>query len=354
MGSRHHNRPQAYTFPMTSSSNLSPPHPGLPSRTSILVAAARAFGSREPDESVRNPDLLVRHLIGPAELALISDHPLSKMLEQDYLEASQNTATVTLAWFMLLRTRFIDDALNRAVHNGATQIVILGAGFDTRAYRFLDLLKRCSVIEVDSASTQEYKKRRVQVSLGSVPNNLTYASCNFGSDNIADVLRQAGYREDQKTFYILEGVCMYVPEHGVRETLRLVSSLSASGSSIVLDYPNRVGLEIMMKSAQSITTLAASWGEPWIFGVPQTNGTEFFRELGFDPGVPLSVNNPELLKRYTMSQTGKVYGADVFQKLRDEQQARVRAGQSPESTDLTDAEKAAATKGIFWLAELTV
>jgi hypothetical protein len=47
---------------------------GLPSRTAILVAAARAFGSREPDESVRNPDLLADSLIGPAELALISDH----------------------------------------------------------------------------------------------------------------------------------------------------------------------------------------------------------------------------------------------------------------------------------------
>ena len=339
---------------MTSSSNASPPNSGLPSRTSILVAAARAFGSREPDDSVRNPDLLVRHLIGPAELALISDHPLSNMLEQDYLDAIQNPAIVTLAWFMLLRTRFIDGALERAVNNGATQIVILGAGFDTRAYRFQELLRHCSIIEVDSASTQEYKRRRVQVALGNVPSNLTYASCDFGSDNLADVLRRAGYRQDQKTFYVFEGVCMYVPENGVRETLRAVASLSAPGSSLVLDYPNRLGLQIMMKSAQSFTTLAAGWGEPWIFGVPETDGTEFFRELGFDPGVPLSVNNPELIKRYTTSQTGKVYGAEVFQKLRDEQQARVQAGNSPQPTDLTDAEKAAATTGIYWLAELEV
>jgi O-methyltransferase involved in polyketide biosynthesis len=104
------------------------PYPGLPSRTSILVAAARAFGSRDPDAGVRNPDFLADTLIGPDELALISDHPLSTVLTQDYAEASQNPAVVMLASLMILRTRLIDIALKRAIEDGATQIVILGGG----------------------------------------------------------------------------------------------------------------------------------------------------------------------------------------------------------------------------------
>jgi len=60
---------------------------GLPSRTSILTAAARAFGSREPDASVRNPDWVADRLIGPAELALIADHPISTALDRDFQEA---------------------------------------------------------------------------------------------------------------------------------------------------------------------------------------------------------------------------------------------------------------------------
>src|SRR5215475_502318 len=121
----------------------------LPSRSSILVAAARAFGSRDPDPSVRNPDLLADKLIGPDELELIRDHPLSKGLEQDYAEGSQNPRIVVFVGLMLLRTRFIDEALSRAVANGARQIVILGAGFDSRAYRFRNQLKGCKIIEVD-------------------------------------------------------------------------------------------------------------------------------------------------------------------------------------------------------------
>jgi hypothetical protein len=57
---------------------------GLPSRTSILTAAARAFGSREPDASVRNPDWAADRLISPAELALIAEHPISKALDQNF------------------------------------------------------------------------------------------------------------------------------------------------------------------------------------------------------------------------------------------------------------------------------
>ena len=136
---------------------------GLPSRTSILTAAARAFGSREPDASVRNPDWVAERLVGQAELALIADHPISTALDRDFEDAIHDPDVFGLAWLMLVRTRFIDERMERAVRGGATQVVILGAGFDTRAHRFTDLLKDVAVIEVDYGSTQEYNgtsKRR--------------------------------------------------------------------------------------------------------------------------------------------------------------------------------------------------
>src|SRR5215470_174950 len=135
---------------------------GLPSRTSILTAAARAFGSREPDVSVRNPDWVAEQLIGAAELALIAEHPISNALAQDFQDAIYDPDVFGFAWLMLVRTRFIDERMERALRSGATQLVILGAGFDTRAHRFSELLKDVAVIEVDYGATQDYKKRRVQ------------------------------------------------------------------------------------------------------------------------------------------------------------------------------------------------
>ena len=182
-----------------------------------------------------------------------------------------NPAIVMFAGLMILRTRFIDDALKRAIENGATQIVILGAGFDSRAYRFRDLLKHVEVIEVDARPTQEYKKRRIQDTLGEHPPNLTYVSIDFARENIGEALKSAGFRQDTKTFYIWEGVSMYLTEKSVRDTLQMVASHSAPGTSIVLDYANSLGIEITRQIPQGPIGIAGSWGEPWIFGVPGAN-----------------------------------------------------------------------------------
>jgi len=329
---------------------------GLPSRTSILVAAARAFGSRDPDPSVRNPDLLADKLIGPNELKLIRDHPLSRELEQGYAEAIKNPPIVLLAGLMLLRTRFIDEALCRAVTNGAQQVVILGAGFDSRAYRFRDHLQGCRVIEVDAKPTQAYKRRRMEAVVGQAPPNLTYASVDLANENLSDALKNCGFLEGHRSFYIWEGVSMYLPETSVRETLRTVARRSAPGSSIALDYANELAIDLAKDKPEGAVRMPVFWGEPWIFGVPGANGDHFFRELGFDPGVPLSMSNPEVFKRYAVRPDGTTYFTEALEKLRADGEARVRAGQDitlpPRVLELHEA--IAACGGAYWMAELTV
>jgi len=336
-----------------------PPEKRMPSRTSIMVAAARAFGSREPDETIRNPDMLADCLIGDEELALIVGHPLSKGLKQDYQEASQNYAIAGLAWMMLIRTRFIDDALVRAVQNGATQVVILGAGFDTRAHRFRELLKECRVIEVDAAPTQDHKRRRIASILGNDPPNLIYLTIDFTTDDLGEALRSAGLRSTERTFYIWEGVSMYLSEENIRKTLGAIASLSAPGSSLVLDYFNSLGIEYMKLAPATAGGDPSGWGEPWLFGAPAPDGTEFFRDLGLDPGQPVSMYNPELIKRYTIGKDGVGYGANVFEKTRAAaMEARARAAAEPDTPSkqaLVDLQKAiGAAGGTYWLAELTV
>jgi len=329
---------------------------GLPSRTSILVAAARAFASRDPDEGVRNPDWLADRLIGPEELALIRETPFAQGLMQTYSEAIQNPALVFFASQMIVRTRFIDEALLRAVKNGATQIVILGAGFDSRAYRFQKQLGDCRVFEVDAEPTQEYKKKRVKEILNDLPVNLNYVRTDFTQDNLSDALQAAGFRKGEKSFFIWEGVSMYLPETSVRETLRMVVSHSTPGSSIVLDYANGIGIEFGKLLPNGAGGIPAAWSEPWIYGVPGANGSEFFRDLGFDPGLPLSFSHPESFRRYALRSDGTTYAAHLFQKLRAEAQTRIQAGAAPAlPAALAEAEKARGVAGgAYWITELTV
>src|SRR2546422_11659045 len=80
--------------------------PGQPSRTSIVVAALRAYGAREPDPSVRNPDWLAERLLGPAQLQLITEHPIGGALQEDYEKGRQNREVAGMSKLLLIRTRF--------------------------------------------------------------------------------------------------------------------------------------------------------------------------------------------------------------------------------------------------------
>jgi methyltransferase (TIGR00027 family) len=125
--------------------------------------------------------------------------------------------------------------------------VILGAGFDTRAHRFAELLKDTAVIEIDYGATQDYKKRRVESALGGAPANLVYAPIDFTRESLGEVLHRAGFQSGRRTYYICEGVSMYVPEEGMKETLRAIAAASAPGSALLLEYLDRGGLEMMAK-----------------------------------------------------------------------------------------------------------
>jgi methyltransferase (TIGR00027 family) len=323
---------------------------GLPSRTSILTAAARALGSREPDASVRNPDWAADRLIGPPELALIADHPVSRALDQDFQEAMNDPEVFGFVWLMLVRTRFIDEQMERAVRSGATQVVILGAGFDTRAHRFTELLKGTAVIEIDHPATQEYKRRRVDAALGGAPANVVYAPIDFTRENLGEVLHRAGFQSGRKTYYIAEGLSMYVPEEGMKETLRAIAAESAPGSTLLLEYINRGGLDVLRTYPSGMIKNAFDWGEPFVFGVPDGQDREFLLEAGLERGEALKVGSPESVKRYAMRQDGTYYGAHLEQVFRQRSEAALKA---MDDAGRQRAAQAAATSG-YWLAELAV
>lgn len=280
-----------------------------PSRTSIMVAACRAFGAREPDPSVRNPDYLAESFLGPAERNLIREHPIAAALEGDYLRGRQDMEVAGSTNFLLVRTRFIDEHLLRAIERGATQVVILGAGFDTRGYRLQDQLRGKRLFEVDHHGTQELKKQRVVEVLGNVPENVSYVEIDFQKDRLADVLHQAGYQSNALTFFIWEGVCMYLQEEAVRETLRFVAAESAPGSSLVLDYLCHAMVEALNRfPSHPQHRFTTNWGEPWIFGVPDNREQQFFRECGLELRESMSLVRGREQQRYLTRADGTRLG----------------------------------------------
>jgi methyltransferase (TIGR00027 family) len=306
---------------MLASSRAMAVEPGLPSKTSIYTTAARAYGARDSDPQVRNPDWLAEQLLGPAERAAIADHPLIKALESDYRQGLKMPEVAGIAATMIVRTRYIDEKLQAAVKRGAAQVVILGAGFDSRAYRMKDLLKDTKVFEVDYGPTQEYKKRRVAAVLGCAPANLSYAPIDFSRDKLIDVLKKAGYEPALNTFFIWEGVTFYLSEDAVRDTLRLVATQSGPGSSVVFDFWRKSAVDWFIANRSwpdkvpehhrrwhALEKTFADWGEPFTFGLPDGKERDYLKELGLD-AIELSPTGAhgESIKRYLTRQDGSTF-----------------------------------------------
>lgn len=194
---------------------------------------------------MRNPYDLAEQLLGdPSKLVL--EHPIVDALSQSYDDAMQNIEVADTVRAMTERTRFIDDALQRAISAGATQVLVSGAGLDSHAYRCGDLLASVKIFEVDRPATLEFKRRRVEEALGGPPGNLTYVPIDFQHAALSDALPQHGYDMAQQTFVIMEGVTMYLPEDALRSTFRFVA-LHPAGSSIVFDYASRAMIESIQR-----------------------------------------------------------------------------------------------------------
>jgi methyltransferase (TIGR00027 family) len=292
------------------------------SKTAIWVAAARAVGAREPDSSVRNPDHLAEVLLGdPSKLVL--DHPTVDALSRGYEDAMQNIEVADTVRAMIERTRFIDEALERAIAAGATQLLIPGAGLDSHAYRFRDLLAKVAVFEVDRAATLEFKQGRVDEALGGPPPNLTYVPVDFQRQELSEALLQRGYDLSRRTFVIMEGVTMYLPEDTLRATFRFIAS-HAPGSSIVFDFASRAIVEGIKRvdlasvpsqvKASVERLLKMIRDEPWLFGFPAGGEREFLANLGLELGEVVTIGSEESVRRYLTRADGTTVGAEAHAK----------------------------------------
>jgi methyltransferase (TIGR00027 family) len=293
--------------------------PGI-SRTCIYVAAGRAIGAREPDPTVRNPDDLAERLLGDVTLFDV-DHPTVRALGKPYEEAMSDPEVVNTVRMMMVRTRFIDAALERAVAGGARQLVILGAGFDSHAYRCRELLKGLRVFEVDRAATQAFKRERVLAAIGAVPPNLIYVPIDFQHDDLDEVLARHGHDRTQPTFFIMEGVTMYVPEEGVRRTLKVVGQ-HPPGSGIVFDFVPQAMIDLLARiDINNIPAAAKPFvqrfldltrDEPWVFGIPLGSEGEFVGAFGMEAREVMAIGGPDSIARYLTKADGTQVGGKVL------------------------------------------
>jgi methyltransferase (TIGR00027 family) len=189
-----------------------------------------------------------------------------------------------------VRTRWLDDAIVRALDAGLDQLVILGAGFDARSLR-LPGIERVRVFEVDHPDTQALKRSVV----GRAPLHLTYVPFDFLRDRLDDVLRDAGLVPGRRTLFLWDGVTNYLDEASIDATLRTVAR---AGTALLFTYVERAmidGTERFEGGRESLDYVR-KLGEPFTFG--------------FDPatlGAALAERGLELVEDLALSEVARRY-----------------------------------------------
>jgi len=133
------------------------------------------------------------------------------------------------------RVRFFDDFVISSLDKGLKQLVILGAGYDTRAYRIKGL-EKIKTFEVDRLETQADKIEKIRKIFGSLPSHVVYVPADLAIDDFGRRLLEVGYDRSLKTLFLMEGLLMYLMPEMVDKILSFIVKNSCKGSSILFDY----------------------------------------------------------------------------------------------------------------------
>ncbi len=185
--------------------------------------------------------------------------------------------------FLIARDRYIDDVLQDFINKGMKQLVILGAGFDSRAYRFEKLKDGVKVFEVDHPATQADKQAKLRKIFGTIPSHVTFVPVDFNTQTLEKRLAESGYDQTLMTLYIWQGVTMYLTNEAVDDTLKFVVNNSTPSSAIVFDYIYRQVLDGTQKQSEisSMKRYRFMTGEGLTFGVEEGSIGRFLNERGF-------------------------------------------------------------------------
>jgi len=276
---------------------------GMLSITAEGVTAARAVFARHPDPKVRNDDYLAMKLVAP-------EYWHYALIKSDYETAARiiRTFRIYTNYYVNARTKHMDARLRQAVADGAVQVVNLGAGYDSRAYRFRDAMPNVQFFEIDLPAMIREKKRRLKEIFGKVPEYVAYVPIDFNTQNIPDALKKAGYDRDKKTFFIWEGVTMYISAEAVEDTLAFIAA-SAPGSSVIFDYMPLGAVQGDFKKypdARGLSFWVAYRGEPFIFGIPEGKSAVFVEQRGLS--VVSDLGPKQLEARYLTRSDGTLDG----------------------------------------------
>lgn len=240
---------------------------GKPSETALMVAAMRASHNAFAPEPKILRDSTALALCGWDAPEAAADY-LAKIKAVFTALSNEEVAKQfmhNIECSVCMRSRIVEERMQAMLKSGLEQIVILGAGLDSTAYRFPGAAHGLPIFEVDHPATQKWKREQLRSSGVTIPNQLKFVAYDFENQTLEDALTAGGIRRDATTLFSWLGVHMYLTDEMVKSVFSVLGGF-APGSEIVMDFvmPDyEEGGETIPDSVEELAKIVQSMGEPF-------------------------------------------------------------------------------------------
>ncbi|MBN2462499.1 MAG: SAM-dependent methyltransferase [Dehalococcoidia bacterium] len=246
------------------------------SRTAEMTCLSRATSYMDKRECYAGPDGIAYVLVPLLFKLFLKPGWLFKLFSRYFFPDG-------IYEYVIARTKYFDAAFTEALEQGFDQIVIFGAGFDSRALRFNRLNRGTRIFELDAPITQNDKLKAYQEKKLAIPENLVFVPIDFNKEEVADKMARAGFAAGRKSLLLLEGVTMYLSREAVESTFRFIEGVAGRGSLIVFDY---IYAGVLRKENKyygegEIYKTVAKVGEEWTFALEESEIQRFIGRYGF-------------------------------------------------------------------------
>jgi methyltransferase (TIGR00027 family) len=232
------------------------------SRTAKMTCVSRACSAFETNPYYKSDDYLAPLLL-PSVLKTFLHLPLARRL------FTRIAAPKGIYEYVIARTKYFDAVFRHALAEHFEQILIFGAGFDTRALRFQKAMGKTRVFELDVPLTQQAKIDQYHQRHLNLPANITFIAIDFDKESLSTRLDETGFYRQRRSLFILEGLLMYLQPDSVDTTFHIIQDYAGEGSWIVFDYIYASVLrnEGIYYGEAGIEKTVSEAGEKWHFGI---------------------------------------------------------------------------------------
>lgn len=261
-------------------------NPLAPRSTAEGACALRAAGALERDPAVRCPDDMAAGFLHGLNVTTLAKYRATRGL----LLRRANRRAPGAYTYEIVRAKFIDENVLGAAAAGLDELILLGAGLDSRPYRLAEQLRGVRVIEVDHPASQASKRARLRRLLGREPEHVSFVAIDFTRDDLDAALAAAGHERSASTLFIWSGVSPYLPEEAVAEVLSFVGAHGSPRTSVVFDacWAEVIDGSREYVGGAELRKAVAQTGEPLRWGIPEGCVQETLSRFGLQVKRTLS------------------------------------------------------------------